>query len=144
MIGILARTTFVSGEGCIVTSTNTTVLAATFIYTMVFDLLILLLNAWKLAMPRDIRGNREEGAVFGETRSKLMTLIFIDGLVYFITAFGINLVAAVWINRCFVISWISLPDLGVHAAEPKYDNVNRGIYARSCDFYREFNFFCII
>ena len=56
------------------TSTNNTILAATFIYSMIFDLLILLLSMYKLVL--GVRGGR----------SQLMGLLFKDGLVYFFIA----------------------------------------------------------
>jgi len=78
--GILLKAAWVPGEGCIITETNSTVLAATFIYSMVFDFIVLLLTAFKLC--------------FGSgTRSRLMGLIFGDGLIYFAIAFLANLIA---------------------------------------------------
>ena len=57
------------------TNTNNTILAATFIYSMVFDLFILLLSMYKLVL--GVKGGR----------SQLMTLLFKDGLVYFFIAY---------------------------------------------------------
>lgn len=57
---------------------------------MAFDFLVLFLTAYKLATP-----------VKNAKRSKLMTLIFGDGLIYFIIAFLANLIATV---SC-VFSW---------------------------------------
>jgi hypothetical protein len=62
---------------------------------MVLDFIVLVLNAWKLAVPGNFKGCPNESAAFGESKSKLMTLIFVDGLVYFIVAFAVNLVATV-------------------------------------------------
>ena len=98
---------WVSGSGCIVTNTNNTILAAVFIYSMCFDLLVIVLNMYKLlgigvGPPR----------VFGTNR--LRKLIFTDGLIYFLIAcvffvfrglvfikhrhsFGVNLTAAVFL-----------------------------------------------
>ena len=39
---------WVEGSGCIITSTNNTILAAIFIYSMCFDLLVIVLNMYKL------------------------------------------------------------------------------------------------
>jgi len=80
--GVLLKAVYVAGEGCDITYTNNTVLAATFIYSMCFDGFILVLNVIKLA-PR--RGN-----------STLMKLLFRDGLVYFFVAFIANLLATVF------------------------------------------------
>lgn len=57
------------------TGSNNTILAATFIYSMCFDLIILLLSMYKLVI--GVKGGR----------SQLMTLLFKDGLVYFIIAY---------------------------------------------------------
>lgn len=63
---------------CVVTYTNNKILAASFIYGMVFNFLFLCLNAWKLEPP--IGG-----------RSELITSIFVDGLIYFLVAYGWSL-----------------------------------------------------
>lgn len=59
-------------------------LAATFIYSMCFDLTVLLLTAYKLVLP----AKRSD-------RTKLVNLIFNDGLIFFIIAFLANLLATV-------------------------------------------------
>ncbi|KAJ7223678.1 hypothetical protein B0H12DRAFT_1150695 [Mycena haematopus] len=70
------------------------ILAATFTYSMVFDLLVFLLNAYKLGMKR-------------RSASKLSKMIFKDGLIYFFVAFFFNLVATVFmfldLNEIMVI-----------------------------------------
>ncbi|KAH7868942.1 uncharacterized protein C8R40DRAFT_796977 [Lentinula edodes] len=73
---------------CIIISTNNTILAATFIYSMVFDLLVFLLNAYKL-------GSRK-GNISSMGESRLGKLLFGDGLVYFFVAFLSNLLATVF------------------------------------------------
>lgn len=65
---------WVPGQGCAITQTNNTILAATFIYSMCFDLVVLILMAAKLAFPQG-------------QRSQLMNLLFRDGLIYFIIAY---------------------------------------------------------
>ena len=70
---------YVQGSGCVIISTNNTILAAIFIYSMCFDLLVIVLNMYKLlgigiGPPR----------VFG--KSRLSKLIFADGLIYFLIA----------------------------------------------------------
>lgn len=67
-------------QTCIITSTKSTVLAATFIYSMVFDLVVLALNAYKLVL-----GNKDKRAS-PMSSSRLGKLLFTDGLVYFILA----------------------------------------------------------
>jgi len=81
--GVLLRATWVPGTGCVITSTNTTVLAATFIYSMAFDLIVLILNAYKLLGVKVKRGKGEAGAM---ASSRLGRLIFGDGLIFFFIA----------------------------------------------------------
>ncbi|KAJ7209898.1 hypothetical protein B0H12DRAFT_1157692 [Mycena haematopus] len=79
---------------CVLTVSNNRILAATFTYSMVFDLLVFLLNAYKLGMKR-------------RSASKLSKMIFKDGLIYFFVAFFFNLVATVFmfldLNEIMVI-----------------------------------------
>ncbi|KIK68478.1 hypothetical protein GYMLUDRAFT_237528 [Collybiopsis luxurians FD-317 M1] len=72
-------------KACIITDTDNKLLAATFIYTMCFDFTVLSLTAWKLVI------NAPSSKVMG--RSKLVVLIFGDGLIYFFIAFLSNLLA---------------------------------------------------
>ncbi|PSR72186.1 hypothetical protein PHLCEN_2v11943 [Hermanssonia centrifuga] len=81
--GVLLKAAWVPGAGCVITKTNNTVLAATFIYSMCFDLVVLVLTAAKLAFN-------------GDRRSQLMGLLFKDGLIYFVIAFVANLLATVF------------------------------------------------
>jgi len=81
--GILLKATWIPGQGCVITGTNASLLAATFIYTMSFDFLVLVLTAWKLFQPNN-------------GRSKLVGLIFSDGIIYFVIAFLGNLLATVF------------------------------------------------
>ena len=75
---------WVPGQGCVIVNTNNTLLAATFIYSMCFDFTVLVLTAVKLATPN----KRSE-------RSRLVKMIFSDGLIYFVVAFAANLLATV-------------------------------------------------
>ncbi|KAF7316096.1 hypothetical protein MIND_00127700 [Mycena indigotica] len=68
---------------CVIKDTNTTILAATFTYSMVFDLIVFCLNAYKLGVRR--RG-----------KSKLTKMIFKDGLLFFFIAFLANLIATIF------------------------------------------------
>ncbi|KAJ7665966.1 hypothetical protein DFH06DRAFT_263700 [Mycena polygramma] len=70
-------------ETCVITSSNSTILAATFTYSMCFDLLVFLLNAYKLGVRR-------------KSSSKLSKMIFKDGLIFFFIAFLANLVATIF------------------------------------------------
>lgn len=94
-------------SSCVITQTDSKLLAASFIYTMAFDLIVLLLTTWKLVLgaPRFVaflalvlfllmllfRLN-------GLGSSRLSDLIFKDGLIYFAIAFLANLLASVSIS----------------------------------------------
>ena len=71
MIGVLLTASWVPGQGCVITNTNNKLLAVTFIYSMVFDFVVL--TGYKFFSP-------------AAGRSKLVVLIFNDGLVYFVIA----------------------------------------------------------
>ncbi|KAI0266498.1 hypothetical protein BC834DRAFT_969516 [Gloeopeniophorella convolvens] len=83
--GILLTATFIPGQGCVITSTDSKLLSATFIYSMTFDFIVLLLTAFKLARPSG-------------GKSQLVNMIFADGLYYFVIAFLSNLVATVFMT----------------------------------------------
>ena len=70
ILGILLKATYIHGSGCVIISTDSNVLAAMFIYSMVFDLTVLSLTAWKLYLGSG-------------SWSCLIILIFQDGLIYF-------------------------------------------------------------
>jgi len=86
--GVLLKATWVEGVGCVITSTNNTVLAATFIYSMCFDFSVLTLNAYKL-----VGGNSRTSGLAG---SRIAKMIFEDGLIFFLIAFLANLIATVF------------------------------------------------
>ena len=71
--GLLISAAWKPPTGCTITKTDNTILAATFIYSMCFDFLVLCLTAYKLLFP-------------SSGRSKLVKLIFNDGLIFFIVA----------------------------------------------------------
>jgi len=74
MHGVFLTATFVPGQGCVITSTNAPVLIATWVYSMAFDFIVLSLTAIKLV--------RTESVI----RSRLVELVFRDGLIYFVIA----------------------------------------------------------
>ncbi|CAL1699326.1 unnamed protein product [Somion occarium] len=82
--GILLKAQWVNGA-CVITNTDNKILAASFIYSMAFDFIVLVLTAFKLAVPAK-----------SVKRSRLMTLIFGDGLIFFIIAFLSNLLATIF------------------------------------------------
>lgn len=71
--------TWVYGTGCVITWTNNKVLAATFVYSMCFDLVVLALNAYKLLDSY----SKDKGFM----SSRIAKMIFEDGLIYFVIAF---------------------------------------------------------
>ncbi|KAG6377384.1 hypothetical protein JVT61DRAFT_15180 [Boletus reticuloceps] len=88
-LGVLLKVIWVERVGCTIIKSNTTILAATFIYSMSFDLVVLCLTAYKLAWTRRISGT---SGIHG----KLVRMVFSDGLVYFILAFLANLLATIF------------------------------------------------
>jgi hypothetical protein len=78
--GILLKAEWDPAAGCVITSTDNTILSAVFIYSMCFDFVVMVLTAYKLLTSQGVR-------------SRLVTLIFADGLVFFVIAFLANLVA---------------------------------------------------
>lgn len=83
LLGVLLKAVWIPDIGCTIIKSNTTVLAATFIYSMSFDLVVLCLTAYKLAWTRRISGTTG-------IHSKLIRMVFSDGLVYFILAYVIH------------------------------------------------------
>ncbi|KAF9010225.1 hypothetical protein BDQ17DRAFT_1347770 [Cyathus striatus] len=82
--GILLKAAWIPEQGgCVITETNNKLLAVTFIYSMVFDFVVLSLTAFKLIYP-------------ATGRSRLVELIFKDGLIYFLIAFLANLLATIF------------------------------------------------
>ncbi|KIJ62162.1 hypothetical protein HYDPIDRAFT_176691 [Hydnomerulius pinastri MD-312] len=80
--GILLKAAWIDGT-CVITYTNNQILAISFIYSMIFDFTVLCLTGWKLAFP-------------ASGRSKLIKLIFGDGLIYFLIAFLSNMLATIF------------------------------------------------
>lgn len=87
--GVQLTVGFVDGVGCVIQKTNNTLLAATFIYTMSFDLVIMVLNVWRLAF-----GGSGTSAM--RKHSGVAQMIFGDGVIYFFIAFLGSFVATVF------------------------------------------------
>jgi len=84
-IGIPLRATWIEGRGCSANS-DSILMLTTLIYTICFNLGVLVLTAWGLAFK------------FGKKRSsRVATLIFKDGLIFFIAAFLVDIIAVVFI-----------------------------------------------
>ncbi|KAF8652393.1 hypothetical protein AX16_004421 [Volvariella volvacea WC 439] len=81
--GVVLKAEWQDGAGCVITGTNTEVLSASWIYTMAFDFIVLSLTAYKLLFPTT-------------GRSRLVNLIFSDGLIYFAIAFLANMIATIF------------------------------------------------
>jgi len=82
---------WVPGQGCTIVKTNNKILAAIFIYSMCFDLIVLLLSMYKLI---DLYKLNKKAQFWGGSR--LTHLIFEDGLIFFVIAFLANLTATVF------------------------------------------------
>ncbi|KAG6841501.1 hypothetical protein C0991_010359 [Blastosporella zonata] len=82
--GILLKAAWVPGQGCVILSTDNRLLAITFIYSMVFDFTVMCLTAFKLVIGSN------------NNSSRLVSLIFKDGLIYFAIAFLANLIATIF------------------------------------------------
>ncbi|KAJ6605524.1 hypothetical protein DFH09DRAFT_1121516 [Mycena vulgaris] len=80
---VLLKAAWDPEQGCIITSTDNHLLAVTFIYTMAFDFTVLSLTAYKLAFPAG-------------GKSRLVSLIFNDGLIYFVIALVSNTLATIF------------------------------------------------
>ncbi|KAF8127813.1 hypothetical protein K438DRAFT_917635 [Mycena galopus ATCC 62051] len=80
---ILLKATWDPVQGCVITSTDNRLLAATFIYGMSFDFIVLCLTTYKLLFPTG-------------GKSRLVSLIFNDGLIYFVIAFLSNLLGTIF------------------------------------------------
>ncbi|KAF8155569.1 hypothetical protein B0H34DRAFT_501421 [Crassisporium funariophilum] len=89
--GVQLKAVWIPGVGCAITETNNTILAAIFIYSMCFDLTVLLLNTYKLF---GLNAHTKASELMG--RSRLTQMIFADGLIFFIIAFLANLIATVF------------------------------------------------
>lgn len=85
MQGVVVKAFWDPSQGCVATATKTSVLTATFVYSICIDSIVFLLSAWKLAMPK-------------HKRSQLVDLMFKDGLGYFLLASVANIPAAVFIS----------------------------------------------
>jgi len=83
--GILLKAQYIPGQGCAIVETDSKLLAITFIYSMAFDFTVLFLTAVKLFL-----GNT--------SRSRLVNLIFNDGIIYFVIAFLANLIATIFMQ----------------------------------------------
>ncbi|OCH84473.1 hypothetical protein OBBRIDRAFT_839673 [Obba rivulosa] len=81
----LVKAEWIDGMGCAITRTENTILAASFIYAMCLDLIVLALTAWGLTYQTGHRAS-----------SPIASLIFKDGLIYFIIAFFADLVAVIF------------------------------------------------
>ena len=66
---------------CIITETNNKILIAIFIYSMCFDLIVLLLNTYKLIQ---LNAHAPVSEMFGQSR--LTHMMWSDGLIYFFIA----------------------------------------------------------
>ena len=81
-LGVQLKAEWVTGTGCIITETNNKILIAIFIYSMCFDLIVLLLNTYKLIQ---LNAHAPVSEMFGQSR--LTHMMWSDGLIYFFIAY---------------------------------------------------------
>lgn len=98
VLGVLLKVVWVQDVGCTIVKSNTTILAATFIYSMSFDLIVLCLTAYKLAWTRRVSGT-------SGIHSKLVRMVFSDGLVYFILAYVLRAFTDLFGTHILTVSW---------------------------------------
>lgn len=104
---------WVDGAGCIITETNNKILIAIFIYSMCFDLIVLLLNTYKLIQ---LNAHAPVSEMFGQSR--LTHMMWSDGLIYFFIAWvliSINPLSACLTDVLiiFLVSWQILLQLSL-------------------------------
>ncbi|KAI0709963.1 hypothetical protein C8Q76DRAFT_695117 [Earliella scabrosa] len=104
LYGILLTAVGTSVQSCVSMSTNK-ILVTSHIFVMVFDFLILALTATRLGA----------ATAPGRNRSRILCLVLQDGLAYFVTAFGVNLLAALFMltNLNIVMSIVANIPAGV-------------------------------
>lgn len=107
---MLLKATWIPGEGCAIIHTDNTVLAATFIYSMCFDALVMSLSAVKLY-------KRTKG-------SQLVSMLFKDGLIYFLVAWVSSALAPSWLLTVFQVHREFDRD-HLHGARPQLDHEHR-------------------
>ncbi|KAF8071962.1 hypothetical protein FPV67DRAFT_1560684 [Lyophyllum atratum] len=86
--GVLGNAIWAPGTGCLVTSTKKRIHSAASIYSACFDLLILLLNAYMILATTSKSCRRSKSSIISK-------IVFEEGLIFFITIFLFNLIAAV-------------------------------------------------
>ncbi|KAJ3754918.1 hypothetical protein EV360DRAFT_86388 [Lentinula raphanica] len=87
----LVKSTYEPEQGCVIAATYSGLLLAASAYTMGLEFVVLSFTAWKLVI----------GASSSEVRmgrSKLVVLIFGDGLIYFIIAFVFNFLVTIFMS----------------------------------------------
>ena len=95
--GVQLKAEWVDGVGCNITETNNKILIAIFIYSMCFDLIVLLLNTYKLIQ---LNAHAPVSEMFGQSR--LTHMMWSDGLIYFFIAYvAISVSRRVWLMVLF-------------------------------------------
>ena len=70
--GVIVTSQWQPDQGCVIMTTNNKAISAMFLYSMLFDLIVLALTAWRL--------------YDWNHRSHIEKLLFHDGLIYFAIA----------------------------------------------------------
>ena len=116
--GVLVKAKWVPGIGCAITETNNTILAAIFIYSMCFDLIVLLLNMYKLI---GIHWNPSSKQRL--VQSRLSQMIFADGLIFFFIAYVFLFCSLVIMLTASIEQVLSQSGChSLYASQPKSNN----------------------
>jgi len=104
--GILLTAAWFPGQGCVITSTDSKILSASFIYGMAFDFVVLILTGFKLLRPLG-------------TKSHLVDMMFADGLYYFIIAYAHETLRRLWLRLLLIrVSYSFLSNLIATVCQP--------------------------
>ena len=97
--GVQLKAQWLDGSGCIITETNNKILITIFVYSMCFDLVVLLLNTYKLIQ---LNAHAPVSEMFGQSR--LTHMMWSDGLIYFFIAYVLISVIQCWTQLMFILS----------------------------------------
>ncbi|KAH7909771.1 hypothetical protein BJ138DRAFT_1114685 [Hygrophoropsis aurantiaca] len=89
LLGGILTASWIPGTGCAIVKRDTAILGGLFIYSMCFDFTILCLAGYKLAWAPQRAG-------IAKFQSRLVKMLFADGLAYFFIAFLANLLATIF------------------------------------------------
>lgn len=103
---VLVKADWIDGQGCVDTGNDIKILIALFTYSMIFDFIVMVLTGIKLRF-----------GFLQKTQSRLVKMLYTDGLMYFAIVFTVDLVALVCtgLNLSPIMSIIGDIPLGTFA-----------------------------